>query len=364
MAFRRKRLILICLLAGITGIFVFLTWDSLNQVDTAMLPQAQHNLEINNSSKDGVVSKSNSATNSLHEAPDMTIPESLTNALSDRNLVATPSRLERRDIAAAEIPYAKKTVRPHAFSPILGVGSPSVMALMPNPPHPTVIMKPSSEGENSIDTSAPMQSVIPEQWTEPELEKITAIVGFPQTKTYRLRETFVVTLAVNKGVDSSISAAATDALDIKGSTTRIAHPLLTPSRYMKATLMYANKKVESGEPEVQPVSLKDATIWTWEITPDLPGRHYMKILLSAYRPNNQPDFSKPFIYQLTVTEDLWSHIKRILATWITPQWISADWLWKTILLPVGVFILWQLRVRWRAYRRKKKLTQQDEKNLT
>lgn len=343
MAFTIKSFYLVSIFSGIVIILGFLTFY------VVMNP---HDME-------STAAQDFHVKNKVSTAPD----SQQTNSSGTINVIPTDvDRQSSVDTESTSVNHGEQSTgviekagTSHAFPPFSEVDSP-----LPSATRPHATVEPVPRGQGSVNITTSVDTAIPEQWSEPDLKKITATVSFPRTKTYKLGETFVVTLAVIKGVNPTVTIEATRLLGIEGNTTTTQTPLMTVSREMKAILVYAGKKVDSGDTEIQRVSSKQATIWSWDVTPDSPGRHYMKIILTAQVPNNKPDFSRPFIYELTVTEDLWSHIQRLLATWITPQWISADWLWKSILVPVGLFVLWQVRARWRAHRRKKKLAQKNE----
>lgn len=189
---------------------------------------------------------------------------------------------------------------------------------------------------------------------EPILQAITTVVGFPQSKTYNLGEPFNVTLAVSKGSDPTVALARTKALLYASNSTSVQQAEILPTRQVKAVALYEGKLLDSGQSAVQPLYSTHASLWSWEVTPTSSGRHYIKIILSSQLVNNEPDLTAPFIYEIDVTESWYSHAKRILTQWLTPQWIPVDWIWKSIMLPVGALVLWQVRVLWRRHRMKKK----------
>jgi len=371
MAFTRKSFYLVSIFSGIVIILFFLSFYALEKSsDMKAMDMQEFHIE-NEASTAPDSQQTNSSSGTIFTSSPA--PGTSLNHENKAPIIVTPTDMGRQNsIGAGSTPVnpggnfsvqskdyqdiVKYPGRAHDFPPFFEVKIASSNSVLPSIPLPSSIVEPAPRGQETTS----IFPTTPEQWSEPELKKITATISFPRTKTYKLGETFVVTLAVIKGVNPTVTIEASRLLGIEGNTTTTQTPQMTVSREMKAILMYAGKKVDSGDTEIQRVSSKQATIWTWDVTPDSPGRHYMKIILTAQLPNNKPDFSRPFIYELTVTEDLWSHIQRVLATWITPQWISADWLWKSILVPVGLFLLWQVRARWRAHRRKKKLAQKNE----
>lgn len=375
MAFTRKSFYLVSIFSGIVIILGFLSFYGLNKPTSMEAPRVREfHVENEASTAPPVSQHTNSSGTVLTSSP---VPRVSLDNESQASIIVTPTDegsqnsigTDSTSVNHGEQSPVKPTGhrdivqipnRAHAFPQFSEVDSSSANSVLPSAPQPSVTVESAPRGQGSVNTITSVDTATPEPWSEPDLKKVTTTVSFPRTKTYKLGETFVVTLAVIKGVNPTVTIEASRLLGIEGNTTTTQTPLMTVSREMKAILMYSGKKVDSGDTEIQRVSSKQATIWSWDVTPDSPGRHYMKIILTAQVPNNKPDFSRPFIYELTVTEDLWSHIQRVLGTWITPQWISADWLWKSILLPVGLFVLWQVRARWRAHRRKKKLAQKNE----
>jgi hypothetical protein len=360
MAFTRKSFYLVCIFSGIVIILVFLSFYGLNKTDMTKVQEVRELHVETEASKAPAPPQTNSSSETVITSTP--VPKFSVNDKNSTSIIITQADVDRKNSASAMVAgthYEVSTVQSTDHRKMVKNQSMEYDNLS----LPIVVGSASPIVLNSTSESARVTShdtETSEQWSEPELKKITATVSFPQTKTYKLGETFMVTLVVINGENPAATLKATRSLGIKENTSKTETPLMTVSREMKAILMYAGKKVDSGDTEIQRVSSKQATTWTWDVTPDSPGRHYMRIILTAQVPNNKPDFSKPFIYKLTVTEDLWSHIQRVLAKWLTPQWISVDWLWKSILLPIALFVLWQVRARWRAHQRKKKMAQKNE----
>lgn len=196
----------------------------------------------------------------------------------------------------------------------------------------------------------------------PAPQKYTATISYPTE--YSLNERFVVTLAVIKGEKPIITLQKTLEADISGNKVENQYPLMAPTKRMQATLWYDNNRQESRQPPRQRISSKYSTLWTWVIVPDTTGVHYININLNTLLPDDQPNVHQPFYHKIEVTESLWSQIKRIITLWLTPEWIKVNWLWTTILAPIGAFIIWKIRVWRRAFNRKQKLATEVGKDFS
>ena len=117
------------------------------------------------------------------------------------------------------------------------------------------------------------------------------------------------------------------------------------SNRMEARLTGGTFKIQANEPEVQAVGSNGTVAWSWNVEAQEPGQQSLHLTLSAFinvagteTPTVVRTYDQDVIVKVTAGDSV--------RTFVTGNW---QWLWATLLVPLGPWVLTRRRKEQVAY---------------